>query len=95
MGFANPQIFAVLLPLARVCGWFPRRFRQERKTAALVVVVFRGAREAMASPSAYASPQRENQVGLFGDGAAQPPTPNTNVRMLIAQKEKVRVPSHF
>ena len=45
----------------------------------------------MASPGAYASPLRENQVGLFGDGLAQPPTPNTNVRVLIAQKEKVRV----
>ena len=45
----------------------------------------------MASPGAYASPLRENQVGLFGDGVAQPPTPNTNVRVLIAQKEKVRV----
>ena len=60
-----------------------------RRTAAFVV--FRGAREAMASPGAYASPLRENQVGLFGDGVAQPPTPNTNVRVLIAQKEKVRV----
>ena len=46
----------------------------------------------MASPGAYATPLRENQVGLFGDGAAQPPTPNTNVRVLIAQKEKVGVP---
>ena len=46
----------------------------------------------MASPGAYASPLRENQVGLFGDGVAQPPTPNTNVRVLIAQKEKVGVP---
>ena len=46
----------------------------------------------MASPGAYASPLRENQVGLFGEGVAQPPTPNTNVRVLIAQKEKVRVP---
>ena len=44
----------------------------------------------MASPGAYASPLRENQVGLFGDGANQPPTPPTNVRVLIAQKEKVR-----
>ena len=46
----------------------------------------------MASPGAYATPLRGNQVGLFGDGAAQPPTPNTNVRVLIAQKEKVGVP---
>jgi len=46
----------------------------------------------MASSGAYATPLRENQVGLFGDGAAQPPTPNTNVRVLIAQKEKVGVP---
>jgi len=45
----------------------------------------------MASSGAYATPLRENQVGLFGDGAAQPPTPNTNVRVLIAQKEKVGV----
>jgi hypothetical protein len=44
----------------------------------------------MASPGAYASPLRENQVGLFGDGATHPPTPPTNVRVLIAQKEKVR-----
>ena len=44
----------------------------------------------MASPGAYASPLRENQVDLFGDGVAQPPTPPTNVRVLIAQKEKVR-----
>ena len=45
----------------------------------------------MTSPGAYGSPLRENQVGMFGDGASVPPTPPTNIRNLIAQKEKVRL----
>jgi len=46
---------------------------------------------AMSSPGAHGSPLRENQVGMFGDGASVPPTPPTNIRNLIAQKEKVRL----
>jgi hypothetical protein len=83
-GSPRPRVRVKFFPLARGVSE-----KYSRRTAAFVV--FRGAREAMASPGAYASPLRENQVGLFGDGVAQPPTPNTNVRVLIAQKEKVRV----
>lgn len=36
------------------------------------------------------SPLRENQLGIFNENAVQPPTPPTNIRNLIAQKEKVR-----
>ena len=45
----------------------------------------------MSSPGAHGSPLRENQIGMFGDGASVPPTPPTNIRNLIAQKEKVRL----
>jgi hypothetical protein len=94
MGFADPQSSVLFFFFADSGagisrGSFPRSFVDEESA---FVVVFRGARKAMASPGAYATPLRENQVGLFGDGAAQPPTPNTNVRVLIAQKEKVGVP---
>ena len=38
------------------------------------------------------SPLRENQLGVFGENALIPPTPPSNIRNLIAQKEKVRGP---
>ena len=42
--------------------------------------------------SVPASPLRENQLGIFNNGEnfVQPPTPPSNIRNLIAQKEKVR-----
>ena len=46
----------------------------------------------MSSPGAYGSPLRENQVGMFGDGASVPPTPPTNIRNLIAQKVRLVAP---
>ena len=36
------------------------------------------------------SPLRENQLGIFNENAVVPPTPPSNIRNLIAQKEKVR-----
>lgn len=94
MGFADPQSSVLFFFFAATAGpaFHVVLSPVVRQTKNAFVVVFRGARKAMASPGAYATPLRENQVGLFGDGAAQPPTPNTNVRVLIAQKEKVGVP---
>jgi len=36
------------------------------------------------------SPLRESRLGMFDENASQPPTPPSNIRNLIAHKEKVR-----